>query len=313
MKSVVSLACAWLLLAAPSAFAIDVPPAEITAIAKDAYMYGFPIVESYRIQFGYFVNKRDKQYKGEWNRLQEAGPDSVLGADLRTEPLVITVPQVEKARSSSIQFVDLYTFEFDAVGSPASGSEPGNYLLAGPQWKGEKPAGVKRVIRSETEFAMAIVRTQLLNAADVDNVKKIQAGYKVQPLSAFLGKPAPAAARAIEFPQPLAPGQARKAPRFFDVLNFVLQFCPVHPSEKAMRARFAKIGIAAGNRFEPRTLSREERDAIKAGIADAWKELAAYKANETHAGTRAAMTKADGQRMYLARMAAAQGLEARWK
>ncbi len=307
MRSTVS-ACACLLLAASPAFALDVPQAEITATAKDAYIYGFPMVEAYRIQFAYFVNKRDKQYKGEWNRMNDTESGSVLGADLRTEPLVITVPKVEKGRSSSIQFVDLYTFEFDSVSG-----EPGNYLLAGPQWRGEKPAGVKRVIRSETEFALAIVRTPALGAADVENVKKIQAGYKVQPLSAFLGKAAPAAARAIQFPQPLAQGQARKAPRFFDELNFVLQFCPVHPSEKAMRARFAKIGIAPGDRFEPRSFKPEEREAFKAGIANAWKDLAGYKAGETHAGTRAAMAKADGQNMYLARMATAQGLEARWK
>ena len=41
--------------------------------------------------------------------------------------------------------------------------------------------------------------------ADIDGVKKVQAGYKVQPLSAFLGKPAPAAAAEADFVKPLTP------------------------------------------------------------------------------------------------------------
>jgi hypothetical protein len=38
------------------------------------------------------------------------------------------------------------------------------------------------VIRSEIEFAIAVHHTQLLNPGDIENVKAIQAGYKVQPL-----------------------------------------------------------------------------------------------------------------------------------
>ncbi|WP_368565223.1 DUF1254 domain-containing protein [Pseudoxanthomonas sp. UTMC 1351] len=52
--------------------------------------------------------------------------------------------------------------------------------------KGETPKGVEKVIRSEIEFMFAGYRTQLFNPGDVDNVKKIQAGHKVQPVSAFL-------------------------------------------------------------------------------------------------------------------------------
>ena len=70
----------------------------------------------------------------------------------------------------------------------------GCYLVAGPRWQGEKPAGINKVFRSETDFSLIIYRTQLFNAADIGNVKKIQAGYTVQTLSAFLKQPAPPAA-----------------------------------------------------------------------------------------------------------------------
>ena len=58
------------------------------------------------------------------------------------------------------------------------------------------------------------------------NVKKVQAGYKVQTLSAFLDKPPPEAAPAINFIEPLTPAEQRTSPEFFNVLNFVLQFLP---------------------------------------------------------------------------------------
>ena len=59
--------------------------------------------------------------------------------------------------------------------------------------RGDKPADVDKVIQSDTEFGLVLYRTQLFNPDDLDNVKKIQAGYKAQPLSAFLGQPAPPA------------------------------------------------------------------------------------------------------------------------
>ena len=68
---------------------------------------------------------------------------------------------------------------------------------------------MKKVIRSETELALAAYRTQLFNPGDLDNVKKVQAGYKAQPLSAFLGQPAPKAAPAIDFIKPLTPEKRR--------------------------------------------------------------------------------------------------------
>ena len=76
---------------------------------------------------------------------------------------------------------------------------PGSYLVVGPDWKGEKPAGIKQVFSSTTPFVFANFRTQLINAEDMPNVEKVQAGYKVQPLSAFLKQPAPPASPKIDF------------------------------------------------------------------------------------------------------------------
>jgi len=204
-------------------------------------------------------------------------PYSMLGMDLRSEPIVLTVPPIEKERYFSVQLIDLYTFNFDYIGSRATGNGGGNFLIAGPGWKGDTPKSVNKVIRAETELVLAAYRTQLFNPGDLDNVKKVQAGYQAQPLSAFLGQPAPKAAPVIDFIKPLTPAQQRTSPEFFNILNFVLQFCPTHPSEKELMARFAKIGVGAGKTFDASKLSPELKKAIEDGMADAWADFASLK------------------------------------
>jgi hypothetical protein len=271
-----------------------VSPAEARAIAKEAYIYGFPIVDNYRIQHAYWVDKTDPEYKGPFNQIWNSArvytpadtaiqtpnsdtPYSFVGADLRSEPLVLTVPAMEKERYFSVQLIDYYTFNFDYIGTRATGNGGGSFLLAGPGWNGATPKGVEKVFRCETELAFPAYRTQLFNPGDIDNVKKVQAGYKVEPLSAFLGQPAPKAAPAINFIKPLPPAEERTSPEFFNILNFVLQFCPTVPSEEALMARFARIDVGAGKTFDASKLSPEVKTAIEQGMADAWVAFAGLK------------------------------------
>src|SRR6202046_2572214 len=196
---------------------------EARAIAKEAYIYGFPLVDNYRIQYAYFVDTKNREYKAPWNQIwnsaglfspadkaiQTANSDtlySMVGADLRAEPIVITVPEMVKDRYFSVQFIDYYTQNFDYIGTRTTGNGGGTFLLAGPNWKGETPKGIDKVFRSETELAFPGYRTQLFNLGDIDNVKKVQAGYKVQTLSAFLGQAAQTPP-AIDFIKPLTPAE----------------------------------------------------------------------------------------------------------
>lgn len=263
---------------------------EVRAITRKAYVYGFPMVDNYRIAHAYFVNTANPEYKGPWNQwrsfarlmtpedkaVQTPNSDtaySFLGLDLRAEPMVVTVPKVADGRYFVLQFVDFYTFNFAYVGTRSTGNDGGDFLVVGPGWNGQTPAGIKDVIRCETDLLLVPTRTQLFNAGDIENVKAVQAGYGVQPLSSFLGQPPPPPAPAIDFISPLSPDAQRSSLEFFNILNFVLQFCPPHPAETDLRARFEKIGVAAGQPFDPSLLRPETREAIARGIADAWKDL----------------------------------------
>ncbi|MCB0058249.1 MAG: DUF1254 domain-containing protein [Caldilineaceae bacterium] len=263
--------------------------AELRTIAKEAYIYGFPIVDNARIQYAYFVDQADPEYKAPWNHLRNIAqvftpedtaiqtpnsdtPYSFIGLDLRAEPIVFTAPPIAGERYWSLQLVDLYTHNFDYLGSRTTGNDGGSFLIAGPGWRGETPAGITKAVYCETELAMGIVRTQLYNPGDLETVKQIQAQYAVQPLSTFLGEPAPQPAPAINFPKPLTPVTQRTSLDFFKLLNFYLQFAPPHPSEQELMARFATIRVGAGRPFDVDKLTPETRQAIEAGMADAWAE-----------------------------------------
>jgi len=311
-----------LLALLPGQVLAQATPEQLRAIAKEAYIYAYPMVDGYRIIHAYFVNPASPEYKASWNQLvniprvytpedkavqtpNSDTPYSMLGLDLRAEPMVLTLPAIDKERYFSVQLVDLYTFNFDYLGSRTTGNGGGSYLIAGPRWTGEVPAGISKVIRAESELALAIYRTQLFSPDDLENVKQVQAGYRAEPLSAFLGTPAPAPAPAIDFIAPLTHDVQRSSVEIFGVLNFLLQFCPTDPSEQALMERFAAIGVGPGQGFDAAALPAQSRAAMEQGIADAWVDFAALKkradAREVTSGDLFG-TRADLRNNYLYRM-----------
>ncbi len=270
-----------------------VTPQEAQAIAKEAYTYGFPLIDSYRIYYAYFIDKNDPEYKCPLNQIMNIPrvytpedttvqtpnsdtPYSFAGLDLRAEPIVLTIPPIEKDRDFSVQLIDMYTFNFDYIGSRTTGNDGGTFMIAGPNWNGDVPQGIKKVVRCETEFAIALYRTQLFNPEDLPNVEKIQAEYKLQPLHEFTGQPAPAPAPQIDFFKPLSKDEERTSLDFYKELNFLLQFCPVDTSEVAVRERFTKIDVGAGLNFDPEKMTPEMKQAIQDGMGDALKQLAEF-------------------------------------
>lgn len=286
-------------------------------IARQAYIYGFPMVDLYRILYGYFVETGSPSYVGSFNEIHNSAsvytpadktvqtpnsdtPYSSVGLDLRAEPLVFTLPAIEKDRYYSVQFVDLYTFNTAYAGTRTTGNGGGKFLIAGPKWQGDVPPGITDVIRFETQLGLALIRTQLFGPNDLDNVKKIQAGYAVQTLSAYAGTPAPVVP-AVNWPVPLTPDEQRTSTRFFDLLAFLLGFCPIDASEADLRKSFASIGIAGGAPFDPGT----DVSDYAAGMAAGQQEIDEARARTTSSrdlfGSRASM-----HNDYLNRAVAAQ-------
>jgi hypothetical protein len=253
--------------------AADMTPAEIKAIAEEGFIYGLPIVMNYAVMYEYSIDKDSGQYKAPFNQINNEArvftykdtaiitpnsdtPYSLCWLDLRAEPIVLSVPAVEKERYYSVMLCDGNTFNYGYIGSRATGTDPGDYMVVGPDWKGETPAGIKKTFRSSTQFSLAAYRTQLFNPGDMPNVVKIQSGYKVQPLSAYLKQPAPPAAPPINFPKI---NKELVKTKFFQYLDFALQFAPPGPEEKEIRAKLASIG---------KDLSPEQKAAVAEGMKE---------------------------------------------
>src|ERR1700710_95211 len=255
---------------------------EAKAIAEEGFIYGLPIVMNYAVMYEYSVDKNSGQYKAPFNQINNEArvftykdtsvitpnsdtPYSILWTDLRAEPIVLSVPAVEKTRYYSVMLCDGNTFNYGYVGSRATGSEAGDYMVVGPDWKGATPPGIKKVFQSSTQFSAVAYRTQLFDAADMPNVEKVQAGYKAQPLSVYLKQPAPPAAPAIDFPKANAELVKKN---FFEYLDFALQFAPAGPEEKEIRAKLARIGVGAGKTFDFKDLPLTHKIEVGLGMKE---------------------------------------------
>jgi len=260
--------------------AVALSKEETKAIAEEGFIYGLPIVMNYGVMYEYAIDKGNSEFKAPFNHIKNEArvftykdtaivtpnsdtPYSFAWLDLRAEPIVLSVPDVEKGRYYSVQLEDGNTFNYGYIGSRATGNDAGDYIVAGPDWKGEAPPGIKKVFHSTTQFSVAGYRTQLFGPDDMPNVVKVQSGYKVQPLSAFLKQPAPPAAPTINFPK-INKELAKTG--FFDYLDFSLQFAPPGPEEKDIRDKLARLGIGAGKNFDFKALSPEQKAAVIEGV-----------------------------------------------
>ena len=262
---------------------------EAKQIAKEAYIYGFPMVLNYKTMYSYAINKKSPEYKGDFNQLGCAArvytpedkavitpnsdtPYCMGWIDLRAEPVVFTIPEIEKDRFYQVQLIDIYTHNIAYISTVATGNVPGKYLITGPEWKGEVPEGITEVIPCETQFLLAIVRTQLFNPDDLDNVKKIQDGYKIEPLSTFFRTKEPAVAVAIDFPE-WKDGTEFSA-ELFTYFDFVLTLVKTPKEEQDLMKRFAKIGLDGKGKFDITKFSPEIQKALEEGAQEG---LAAIK------------------------------------
>ncbi len=251
-------------------------------IAEAGFIYGLPIVMAYGIMYEYAVDRTSGQFKAPFNQLKNEPnvytykdtavvtpnsdtPYSFVWMDLRAEPMVLSVPAVDPNRYYSVMLTDNNTYNYGYIGSRATGSEAGDYMVVGPDWKGATPPGIRKVFRSTTQLSAAVYRTQLFNRDDLDNVKKVQAGYKAQPLSTYLKQPATTAAAAVDFPKI---DKELVKTNFFEYLDFALQLAPAQENEKEIRTQLATIGVGPGKTFNFKDLPLEQKLEVGLGMKE---------------------------------------------
>ncbi len=294
-------------------------------VAIDAYIYAYPMLEYYKSMYRQNIDVKSPQYKAPFNQpsyvtqlpnpkakhLPRYNNDNLYTLtryDLRTEPLIWSVPNMGD-RYFVIQFVDMFTHNFAYVGTRSTGNNGGNYMLVGPNWHGQVPDGMTKIIRSETNFPYSIQRTSVL-PEEVEQVSALIKSFKLIPFHQFIGKPSPKPAPEISFP--VYKSQKAESMDFIGYFNFLLEQVSLPSSEQKLFDQFASIGISPGSQFDSSSYSRADKIMIKAGIAKAMNDIKTRTRNlvtvkngwQIFAGIYGSRDKLQGD--YLTRAAAAR-------
>ncbi|GAC1484395.1 MAG: DUF1254 domain-containing protein [Solirubrobacteraceae bacterium] len=259
--------------------------ADAQRIGADAYVYGIPLMEFLRTaREQTSVNVPDEKSNapvnsfGSARRLADAANQVIVQPNndtlytmghlnLRRQPIVLHVPRVPGGRYYTIEFIDPYTNVFDYVGTRVSGDGPGNYVITGPRWHGHLPAGLHRV-RSAFDRVWLAGRTLVNGPADLPAVHRVQDGFKLIPLRAFvrsgLGWRAPrprhlvrTVTKAVE-PTGLA---------FFDRLGDALAANPPPAADAPILRELASVGIGPGRHPSQENLAPEVLAGLTAAAA----------------------------------------------
>jgi len=264
----------------------ELSPDEARKIAREAYVYAYSPVYAYKYLQQEVFNAKSPNYIGGFNKFRHYQrlntpedtmitpnvdtPYSRIWLDLRTEPVVVTLPPVTpEDRYYSMQAISLDHYNLDFAGTRTIGQKGGPIVYVGPRFSGTLPSGVGRVVVSPTDFVYLQGRILLTDPKDMPNVVAIQDKITLQPLSAALGQPAAIPAEAFVPKAWTTDDEALRSVKTLDYLAYVLQYISLtSPDERAMRERFARIGIIPGKSFSLANLSPQQQAAVKAGVAD---------------------------------------------
>ncbi|MEQ1498062.1 MAG: DUF1254 domain-containing protein [Novosphingobium sp.] len=248
-------------------------------LGMQAVVYGYPVVKNIIVRYGmiekpvgqanmpistWFHSRRAQDHT---DKLHSSVTSDLLYSaawyDLHKEPLVLSVPD-DGGAYYSIQFMEMYSDIFAYIGTRETGGKAGSWLLVGPDWKGEAPAGISGVIRSPTPTGMLLLRVGFADRAQLKATHALQDANALAPLSKWLsGDKSPETGRDVI--NPAAPGSSVLP--FFASLNRGLTENPPPAAHAALMAQFATVGIGPGmgddfSTLDPATLKGLQRAMV---------------------------------------------------
>ncbi|MFN8498856.1 MAG: DUF1214 domain-containing protein [Anaerolineae bacterium] len=260
---------------------IDMDTAQARELGERVTIFAFALVEHYKAVWAAFSPnspRRVAEYKYTFT-LKLYGPEFDLNVspnndtvyagaafDLRAEPTVLQVPAIQD-RYYSIQIIGCTTDDVGYIGTRATGTEAGTYLIAGPDWQGDIPAGITGVLRSPSRFVIAPARIAVHGEADLANVAKLQDKFVVMPLSQYLNQPAPPPPAAVSW-LPFYDARSGDLDGFLNALAFMMQWQVYAPADDAALADAAALGVKAGQPFDKSAFAPQTWAALEQGFTD---------------------------------------------
>ena len=201
---------------------------------------------------------------------------SVAWLDLTKEPMIVSVPDTN-GRYYLLPMLDMWTDVFASPGWRTTGTQAGNFLITPPGWTGDTPSGMMR-IDAPTPIVWVIGRTKTDGPSDYDAIHKIQAGYKVTPLSQNYLPPTVKIDPSVDMKTPpKVQVDTMPAEKYFAYAAELLKVIPSHITDQPMIARLKKIGFESGKSYELDKANPAIRKALESAPEDA-KQLMAWKA-----------------------------------
>src|SRR5262245_36839280 len=198
--------------------------------------------------------------------------------DLTKEPVVVSVPDTG-GRYYLFPMLDMWTDVFASPGWRTTGTNAANFLITPSAWTGSVPDGLEQ-IKAPTPYVWIIGRTKTDGPPDYDAVHKIQAGYKITPLSQWGKTPEPVTGKVdatVEMTtQPKVQVDTMPADKYFTYAAELLKVNPPHVTDQPIIARMKRIGIEPGKSFDFAKLDPAVQKALKSAPKDA-QELMKWK------------------------------------
>ena len=199
------------------------------------YLTVFDTANPHRVPINSFVHKRHLADAGD--RLVTMPNNDTLYSlallDLSAGPVRFEVPDTA-GRYYSAALMDAYTNNFSIIGRRTTGTHAGSFLIAGPGWQGDTPAGGTQMIHAPTNTVVLLVRILVDGADDLAAVSALQEGFKLS---------APGAGRTAAVA--IAP-RPNKGSNFVEVIDRALAENPPPADDAPMLARIARVGIVPG-------------------------------------------------------------------
>ena len=254
-------------------------------IATDAYVYGYSLLttEVTRVQMtnvakaqglhapmDQFLNV--KRYPpADYRGVSAPNADtlySLAWIDL-SEPQVFSQPDMGE-RYYLMPMYNMWMTDFESPGARTTGGKAANYLLTGPDWQGEVPAGMTQ-IKASTRKMLILGRTYANGTdADYSAVNALQDQLKITPLAAW-GKPYTAKAPAVDpnpgfsmtaKPQEVILGMDTST-YFNKLATLMCKEAPPAAEDAPILARMATIGIEPCKNFDLSKLASADQAALK--------------------------------------------------
>jgi hypothetical protein len=282
------------LLALPPASVVaqtSITEQDAHAIGVDAYVYFYPLVtmDVTRKQltnhnpgpgvFGgpmnMFVNV-EAFPPADFKAVVRANFDTLYSSaylDLTKEPVVVSVPDTG-GRFYLLPMLDMWSDVFASPGWRTTGTQAGNFLVAPKGWTGMAPAGMTQ-LEAPTPYVWIIGRTKTDGPPDYDAVHKIQAGYKVVPLSEW-GKPSKPIESKLDASvdmktPPKTQVDNMSGEKYFAYAAELMKLHPPHITDQPIVAQMKRIGIEPGKTFDIGKVDPVVRRALESTPAAAQK------------------------------------------